>query len=58
MPLTDRIKDVLGASEDQELTYRYHCRECDEEFEAQEQSRSKITCPNCGASEMGAFLRL
>lgn len=49
MPLIERIKDAVGVSE-QDVTYNYHCRECGDEFEADERRLAQVQCPNCGAS--------
>jgi|GEM_PF-2096567 len=49
MALMERIKDAVGMTEP-EVTYYYHCRECDETFDAAEDSRAQVACPNCGAT--------
>jgi rRNA maturation endonuclease Nob1 len=51
MTLMNRLKESLaaGAGNEEEL-YRYHCLECDTEFESTEVSTSQVECPSCGAS--------
>ena len=49
MALMERIKDAVGMTEP-EVTYYYHCRECDETFDTAEDSRAQVACPNCGAT--------
>jgi rRNA maturation endonuclease Nob1 len=51
MTLIERLKESLsgGAGNDAAL-YRYHCMECNSEFESAEVSASQVECPSCGAS--------
>lgn len=51
MTLINRLKESLtaGAGNEEEL-YRYHCMECNSEFESAEVSTSQVECPSCGAS--------
>jgi DNA-directed RNA polymerase subunit RPC12/RpoP len=49
MPLLNRLKDAVGVGRG-DVEYRYHCRNCDAEFETEEMSLSKVVCPVCDAS--------
>lgn len=57
MALLERVKKAIGGG-DEEIAYRYHCRECAREFETPETSMKAITCPNCGASGSRSIERL
>lgn len=51
MTLMDRLKESLsGGAENDEAQYRYHCMECDSEFESVQVSTSQVECASCGAS--------
>lgn len=58
MSSTGRIKGTLGGDGSTEPGFNYHCRECDEEFETDESSRSNVECPNCGAMGTRAITKL
>jgi putative FmdB family regulatory protein len=58
MSLMDRIKGTLGGDDGTAPEFRYHCRECGEEFETEESSRSNVTCPECGASGTRTITKL
>jgi len=57
MALMDRIKHAVGM-DDPEMTYYYHCRECDTEFDSEEDSLAAAECPNCGAEGTGHITRM
>ncbi len=51
MTLMDRLRDSLGGTDEEaDVLYRYHCAECNNEFETPEVSTSQVECPACGAS--------
>lgn len=50
MTLMDRLKESLSGGAEEETLYRYHCTECENEFETPEVSTSQVECPGCGSS--------
>ncbi len=58
MALLDRIRSAVTGSNDRDLQYRYHCRECDTSFEQAETSLSRVECPRCGATGSRSLSKL
>ncbi|MHB9285554.1 hypothetical protein ACKVMT_00770 [Halobacteriales archaeon Cl-PHB] len=58
MALLDRLKKAMTSTDDSELQYRYHCRECDSSFEQAETSVSRVECPRCGATGSRSISKL
>ena len=50
MALMDRLRERISGTAQEEPLYRYHCSECDNEFETPEVSTSQVSCPACGAT--------
>lgn len=50
MGLVNDLKTTILGDGD-EITYRYHCRDCESPFESVESSVTAVTCPQCGAGD-------